>query len=135
MKYGALLASLLFWGCASVSGTRDAPLEDGEFRLYRASVTEAREAAEAALIEVGLEIDSTEEVEPGTVMVVAQRGRSLIGTGQIVRIVVSTESDAVSRVRILTRRRAAVNVTEESDYSDRIFEMMAAELGSALGPY
>lgn len=128
-----LLASLLAGaGCASVRGTQDAPLDQGEYRIFAAGVDETRQAAYNALLGTGLRVDEVDRVEPDTWMLVAIREGGEWTWGEIVRVVVSPEDESHTRVTVLTRRRVGLNLTAKGDYSDEMFDQIAFQIGAPV---
>ena len=87
---------------------------DGE---YATVLRAARNAVAAA----GLAIDSYQEVNDSTAMIVAKKGISAWSWGELIRVVVQKSADNRVGVRVLTRRRLATNLTAKGDYSDTIF--------------
>ena len=120
---------LAFSACATVGGMRSAPLEEGFSRVFAADVGEVRIAAYNALVRSGLEIEEITETSPGTWVLIAKKPTGGWSWGELVRVVVRPSLDGEgSQVTILTRRRAALNVTAKDDYSDEVFDQIGFQL-------
>jgi len=96
-------------------------LDVGVLREFNGDYTTVLRATRNAVASAGLAVDSYEEVNDSTAMIVAKKGNSAWSWGELVRVVVQkSASDRVS-VRVLSRRKMATNITAKGDYSNTIF--------------
>src|SRR3989441_8073951 len=117
----AVLVLTLLAACASAGGMRAEPLDVGVLREFNGDYTTVLRATRNAVASAGLAVDSYEEVNDSTAMIVAKKGNSAWSWGELVRVVVQkSASDRVS-VRVLSRRKMATNITAKGDYSNTIF--------------
>src|SRR6266446_7421214 len=116
----AVLALTLLAACASAGGMRAEPLDVGVVREFNGDYTTVLRATRNAVASAGLAVDSYDEVNDSTAMIVAKKGSSAWSWGELVRVVIQKTGDRVA-VRVLSRRKMATNVTAKGDYSDTIF--------------
>jgi|SRR5437867_157580 len=114
------LASFLA-ACASAGGMRAEPLDVGVLREFNGDYTTVLRATRNAVASAGLAVDSFEEVNDSTAMIVAKKGTSAWSWGELVRVVVQKSASDRVAVRVLSRRKMATNVTAKGNYSDTIF--------------
>ncbi len=131
VSWAALLASSLS-ACASVGGMRSAPLDEGVVRYFDADLRPAVLAVRNACLGSQLEIEEVNRINDDSWMIIAKRSSGEWTWGELVRIVVertpTAQNDARVVVRILTKRRAALNVTAKGDWSEELFTQIALEL-------
>jgi hypothetical protein len=96
-------------------------LDTGVLREFDGEYATVLSAARNAVTAAGLTIDSYQEVNDSTAMIVAKKGISAWSWGELARVVVQKSGDNRVGVRVLTRRRVATNLTAKGDYSDAIF--------------
>jgi len=123
----ASLAFAFVVGCASTGGLRVEPLDVGVVREFNRDYTTVLQATRGAITSVGLVIDSDENVNDSTAMIVAKKGISVWSWGEFVRVVVQRSADDRTTVRVVSRRRMATNLTAKGDYSVTLFSNI--ELG------
>jgi hypothetical protein len=126
MNYRNLLFSICLMtvfglSCASVSTVKNAPLHVGKNQAFPADFDTIVEAASQAMVEAGLEIDSRDEIDKDTYMIVGKKSSSAFSWGELVRVVVVRKESAETEVRVHSKRRVAANITAKGDYSDQIF--------------
>jgi hypothetical protein len=114
---------------------RSTPLDEGVVRYFDADLRPAVLAVRNACLGSQLEIEEVNEINDDTWMIIAKRSAGEWTYGELVRIVVerspTAQTDARVAVRILTRRRAALQVTAKGDWSDELFTQVALELDEA----
>ena len=120
-----LLAALLTSACATKAGLRAAPLTDGALRVYRADLQDTVEAVRASMTSREFEVNTPQEVAPGTWMMVGEKAASAFSWGELVRAVVQPDPGGGTALRIVTRRLATGNVTARGDWSGPIFDDVA----------
>lgn len=125
-KPGVVALVFSLGACASVGGTRDAPLDQGVYRIWENDVETVRRAAYDALVGVGARIDETTEVEPGVWLLMGVHDGGDMSGGYAMRVVVSPEEDGRSRVTLLARKRSPIAGT---DHSEEFFNQIAFQLG------
>jgi len=121
------LASALT-GCGTVSGMRDAPLNEGVVRSYNADYQDVKRAANEAVRSIGLTVEEAGQVDAATWRVIATADASAFSWGELVRVSVQQHQPQAVAVWVLTRRRLATNVTAKDDYSPDIFRRMDSAL-------
>lgn len=124
----APLAFAFLVGCASAGGMRVEPLDIGVVREFNGEYTTVLRATRSAITGAGLTIDSDENVNDSTAMIVAKKGISAFSWGELVRVIVQKSADDRTAVRVLSRRRMATNLTAKGDYSATIFESIESGL-------
>jgi len=67
-------ALVVFVGCASTGGVRVEPLDVGVVREFNSDYTTVLQATRSAITNVGLAIDSDENVNDSTAMIIAKNG-------------------------------------------------------------
>ena len=118
----------LLAGCATPSGIRNAPLDEGVQRLFRAPVEDVRTALKEALVETGFKVGEVAEVNDGVWIVVATKGMSLMSYGEIVRVILEDHGETKTVARFMTKRRLATNIAAKGDWSASIFEAVQTRL-------
>jgi hypothetical protein len=113
--------ALLSVACASTGGLRTEPLDAGVGREFSGDYAAVLRAAEQAVLGAGLTVDSYEEVNDSTAVIVGKKGMSAWSWGELVRVVVQKSAADRVAVRVFTRRKMATNVTAKGDYSETIF--------------
>lgn len=115
-------------GCATMAGMRTEPLDAGVAREYTTDLRTAVSATRNALLGSALEIDDVEQMDESTSMFLAKRKAGQWTYGELVRVLVVQTSEDVVTIRILSKRRSAINVTARSDWSDAVFAQIALDL-------
>src|SRR3989339_1498896 len=113
--------TLILTACASTGGMRVEPLDTGVLREFNGDYATVLRAARNAVTAAGLAIDSYQEVNDSTAVIVAKKEASAWSWGELVRVVVQKSTDDRVGVRVLTRRKLATNITAKGDYSETIF--------------
>jgi hypothetical protein len=114
--------------CATTSGIRSAPVEQGVSRTFQRDLTATLKAAQQSVVDVGLAVEEASEVKPGMWLIIAKKGASLASWGELVRVVVEETAPEVTQVRVLTQRRVATNVAAKGDYSSSILSNLDLKL-------
>ncbi len=100
----------------------------GVAKVYATDLRTAVAACRSALLGSQIEIDDVERVNDTTWMILAKRKSGMFSWGELVRVVVQETSEGEVTVRILSKRRAATNVTARGDWSDALFAQLALDL-------
>ncbi len=114
--------------CSTMGGMRTEPLTAGATRQYSADLRTAVAATRDALIGSALDIDDVEPVDDRTWMFLAKRNTSEWSHGELIRVVVEQTNADVVTVRVLSKRRVALEITARSDWSDAVFAQLALDL-------
>jgi hypothetical protein len=112
---------VLSTSCATAGGMREEPLDVGVVREFSGDYVTVLRATRNAVMGAGLAIDTYQDVNDSTAMIVAKKGTSAWSWGELVRVVVQRSAVDRVAVRVLSRRRMATNVTAKGDYSETIF--------------
>lgn len=120
--------TLVLAACSTMGGMRTEPLDAGATRLYSADLRTAVAATRNALIGSALDIDDVEQVDDQTWMFLAKRNTSRWSHGELIRVIVQQTGADVVVVRVLSKRRVAVEFTARSDWSDAVFAQLALDL-------
>jgi hypothetical protein len=122
LRCGFLLILLsVATGCATAGGMREEPLDVGVLREFSGDYATVLRATRNAVMSAGLAIDSYQEINDSTAVILAKKGTSAWSWGELVRVVVQRSAGDRVAVRVLSRRRMATNVTAKGDYSETIF--------------
>jgi hypothetical protein len=100
---------------------QNAPLHAGDGRTFEANFDRVLGAAQDAMGDTGLKVESSTQVDANTYMLMGKAGTSAFSWGEIVRVVVLRDSPTNTTVRVYTRRKSAVNIAAKGDYSNTIF--------------
>ncbi len=114
--------------CSTMGGMRTEPLHAGAPRRYRTDLQTAVAATRNALIGSALDVDDVEWVDDETWMFLAKRNTSRWSHGELIRVIVQQTGAEVVTVRVLSKRRVAVEFTARSDWSDAVFAQLALDL-------
>ncbi len=115
----AVLAAVL--GCASLGGVRDDPLEEGLSHPFAADYTEVVRAARAAVLGAGLKVQEDYPLDESTWLILSDKPYSFFGGyGAVVRVVVQKLGENQTVVRVISRRRSAIELGGKGDYSKDI---------------
>ena len=128
MRIGLLLLLVGLVGCSTMAGMRTEPLDAGATRLYEADLETAVEATRKALLGSALEVDDVEYVDERTWMFLAKRKTAPWTHGEVVRVIVHQIDDEMVSVRVLSKRRIALEFTARSDWSDAVFAQLALDM-------
>jgi len=85
-------------------------------------------AARTAIASVGLAVDSFDQPNDVTTVIVAKKGVSGFSWGELVRVVVTSAGPDTTSIWVFGQRRLATNVLAKGDYSIDIFENIALTL-------
>ncbi len=111
MKIRWVFLPLMLGACSTVAGMRTEPLDAGVVRRYNADLQTAVAATRQALIGSALDVDDVEHVSEDTWMFLAKRNTSRWSHGELVRVLVQQTSPDIVTIRVLSKRRAAVEFT------------------------
>ena len=107
---------------------RSEPLEAGTVREFSGEYARILRAVRDAVVSSGLAIDTFNEINETSAVIVAKKGASAFSWGELVRVVVQQSASDRTSVRVVTKRRLATNVTAKGDYADTIFSNIALAL-------
>ena len=119
---------IMLSGCATMAGMRTEPLDAGVAKEYTTDLRTAAAATRTAMIAAALELEDVEQPDDATWVFYAKRKMQNWTYGELVRVVVIETADNVVTVRILSKRRAAINVSAKDDWSQTIFTQLALDL-------
>ena len=128
MKRLALIGTLVLTGCATMAGMRTEPLDMGVAKVYETDLRAAVRSTRNALLGSALEIDDVEELDDSTWMFLAKRKSGTWTHGELVRVIVEETGENEVTIRIISKRRSAMNITARSDWSDAVFAQLALDL-------
>ncbi len=128
MKIRWVFLPLMLGACSTMAGMRTEPLDAGVARRYNADLRTAVAATRQALNGWALYIDDVERVADDTWMFLSKRNTSRWSHGELVRVLVQQTSPDIVTIRVLSKRRAAVEFTARSDWSDAVFAQLALDL-------
>ena len=128
MKLRWVPLTMALAACSTMGGMRTEPLDRGATRRYSADLQTAVAATRNALIGSALDIDDVEPVDGQTWMFLAKRNTSRWSHGELIRVIVQQTGAEVVTVRVLSKRRVAVEVSARSDWSDAVFAQLALDL-------
>ena len=128
MKLRWVPLTMALAACSTMGGMRTEQLDQGATRRYSADLETAVAATRNALIGSALDIDDVEPVDDQTWMFLAKRNTSEWSHGELIRVIVQQTGAEVVTVRVLSKRRVAVEFTARSDWSDAVFAQLALEL-------
>ena len=72
--------------------------------------------------------EDVEELDDSTWMFLAKRKSGQWTSGELVRVIVAETGENEVTIRILSKRRSALNITARSDWSDAVFAQLALDL-------
>jgi hypothetical protein len=107
---------------------RTAPIEQGIVRHFDAGLHDAVLASRAALGGSQLEIEEVRQINSRTWYIIAKRSSGEWTSGELIRVVCEEVAERDVAIRILTRRRVAIQFTAKGDWSDELFSQIALEL-------
>ena len=128
MKISVLFGIIVLTGCATMAGMRTEPLNMGVAKVYETDLRAAVRSTRNALLGSALEIDDVEELDASTWMFLAKRKSGQWTSGELVRVIVAETGENEVTIRILSKRRSAMNITARSDWSDAVFAQLALDL-------
>ena len=128
MKIRWVFLPLMLGACSTMAGMRTEPLDAGVARRYHADLQTAVAATRQALNGSALDVDDVERVSDDTWMFLAKRNTSRWSHGELVRVLVQQTSPDIVTIRVLSKRRAAMEFTARSDWSDAVFAQLALDL-------
>ena len=131
MKIRWVFLAAVLAGCSTMAGMRTEPLHAGVSRRYNADLDAAVSATRNALLGSALDIDDVERVDEETWMFLAKRNTSTWSHGELVRVIVEETGPSVVTIRVLSKRRATIEFTARSDWSDAVFAQLALDLEEA----
>lgn len=129
---GALTLCLLFsqdaFSQKKLNKVKNAPLHAGEARTFESPYKATIKYARSACTESGLVLESTEEIDEDTYMILAKAKVSAFSWGEIVRVVIEKKSESKSVVRVYTKKRVGLNVAAKGNYSNTIFSNVESKV-------
>ncbi len=128
MKIRWVFLPLMLGACSTMAGMRTEPLDAGVARRYNADLRTAVAATRQALNGSALDIDDVERVADDTWMFLAKRNTSTWSHRELVLVLVQQTSPDIVTIRVLSKRRAALEFTARSDWSDAVFAQLALDL-------
>ena len=120
--------------CATMAGMRTEPLDMGVAKVYETDLRTAVRSTRNALLGSALEIDDVEELDASTWMFLAKRKSGQWTAGELVRVIVEETAENEVTIRIISKRRSAMNITARSDWSDAVFAQLALDLTEKRRP-
>ena len=100
----------------------------GVAKVYETDLRAAVRSTRNALLGSALEIDDVEELDDSTWMFLAKRKSGTWTHGELVRVIVEETGENEVTIRIISKRRSAMNITARSDWSDAVFAQLALDL-------
>ena len=131
---GILVGAVLLSGCATMAGMRTEPFDMGLAKVYETDLRAAVRSTRNALLGSALEIDDVEEIGASTWMFLAKRKSGKWTYGELVRVIVEETGENEVTIRIISKRRSAINITARSDWSDAVFAQLALDLTEKRRP-
>lgn len=132
MKYKTLTIILAFGillsACATSNSVKKAPLSEGVAKTYEADYETVIEATRDAVTDAGLNIEETYEEDEDTFVILGKSRAGGLSWGEFARTVINNNEGNTTTVRVLTKKRVAVNVTAEGDFSKEIFSSLDISL-------
>jgi hypothetical protein len=109
---------------------RSAPVDQGVVRHFDAELHDAVLATRTALGGSQLEIEEVKQLDDATWYIIAKRSSGEWTKGELIRVVCEEVAERDIAIRILTRRRVAVELTAKGDWSEELFSQIALELSA-----
>ena len=126
-----LLCLLPLGACASTHALIVAPLDAGHRRSYPDSLAPVVQETNGALLQTGLQIDTTLRPDSQSYMIVAKKGTSWFSYGELVRILAHSLPDGGTDVRVYTVPRMATSVTY-TRWDDEVFMQLGRGLARSI---
>lgn len=119
------LSFLIVFGlasCASMSTIENAPLTDGETKIFQADYEKVKAAALISLEAQKLDVQNTEDVDGGQAIYFT-KPVSGFSWGEVGRVFVEKGMNGNTKVYVKTARRSSTNITatSQSTFAKRIF--------------
>ena len=115
-------------GCASTDSIRKDPLTDGISATFPASIEKVSRASRIAVLESGMKVVDQTKLDNGSVMLIGEAAMSMFSSGEVVRLVISSNGMNQSQVLVITHRKVATQVMAQDNYSTQIFKNITANL-------
>ena len=121
-----ILLCIIVVGCATAGTMRNAPLDKGLLRTFKANHELVLKAAKEAAVASDLSIEEVNQVDENTWMILCEKGASVWAWlywgswGERVRIVVKKKSEHQTDVYVYARRKLATNISARGDYPESI---------------
>jgi len=108
---------------ASLAKLKNAPLHAGDSRSFEAPFKKLVAYSRDAMVDAGLELESTEKIDDRTYMMIGKTRASGFSWGEMVRVTVIMDDDNSNKstVRVYTKKRVKINITAKGSYSNTIF--------------
>lgn len=116
-------------GCATVSSTKTAPVEEAKAVQMAAPCPQVRAALSTGLRRLGFLIEEVIEANACEVTIIASRSGSAFSYGELVRVSVTEVSAGATQLQITTKRRLITNILAPSDWSTPIATAVREGLG------
>jgi hypothetical protein len=116
-------------GCATVSSTKAAPIQEARAVKIAASCPEVRAALPTGLGRLGFLIEEIVETNTCEVTILATKGGSAFSWGEVVRVSVAEVSARSTQLQITTKRRLITNIFAPTDWSTPIAMAVREGLG------
>lgn len=113
-----LACALPIYACATIGGMRQEPLDAGVVHEFPGDFATVLRATRTAAANAGLAVDSYDQLNDSTAVIMAKRGNART-SGERIRLVVQGSSNNRVSVRVLTERKIA-NATKGSS-PDELF--------------
>lgn len=126
----AMLVSFVSIGCRTMKGMKSEPLSEGEERIFTADYNQVLKATQESMPTVGLQMEDTKEIDGNTWMILARESSSMFSYGTLVRVVVVKLDSNRTIVRVITKRKGALNIGATGDFSPQIFSAINLKLAS-----
>ncbi len=117
----SVLCLIFVCSCASVSSMKKYSMETGKTMRFNANYEAVKSATESAIIASGLEIEEFYDQDEFHHVIIAQKRLTGGSYGEFVRVVIQPSDKDETVVRVITKRKVAMNVTAKSDYSYTIY--------------
>ncbi len=127
------LALVALVGCATIGTIKKAPLDKGEARVFLASHDQVFAAGMEAMDGHPLDFQESYEVDGSTSVIISTTKSGGATWGEIVRLTVHELSENKTIARVVTKKRAAMNVGAVGDRSPAIFMSIELKLRDIEG--
>jgi hypothetical protein len=115
-------------GCATTSGLKSEPLDQGVTRVFTGDYDTILKIAREATVAAGLHLESVDKIDDRTWALVGKKDASAWSWGELVRVVVQETAPNQTTVRVISKKRMATNVGARGDYSQTILNDIELKL-------
>lgn len=109
----SMITALLVLGCSSISAIREVPLNEGELLTFPVGSELVRQAARDALRDAHFEIVEEQQLNEKTFSIIGLLPWAMQSHGQWARLIIEKINEGQTALHLLTKRRVAMNVTED----------------------